>query len=417
MTITFTFTVASSHVVTIQWYKDGVALVDGTYDGVVISGVDTNTLTITDPTAAWNGSYYATIYDATAVCTVTTDPVEVGVPGTCTLIITLQPDSEELDVGDTLELEVAITGAQGTPTYQWYLDGVALVDGASGDATISGATTASLTVTNITEALAGDYTVVIIDPFIADCSVTSDAATVAVSPLPITPPEGMYIWYDASQETSFSDGDVALPLEDFSGNGYDAVNNSQPSPIQPIWVENELSNLPVFSWRAPAGTGNDTAADYTDPFILGVVPTGYTFAIVINRKSDSVHFDSLAVAQLSNSFFSKFYLHSDTSPTECVYTHIGYSTSAVAPAVPLNSWQIITGTFDFVEGVPRIRTNDAEIVGSVGAGTLSLNIAQLQGASFTDVAEVLYYPTKLSDLDLAQLRTYLSDKWGIAITV
>jgi hypothetical protein len=66
MILTFSFEVVAGHTVTIQWYKDDVAVVDGTYDGVVVAGATTNTMTITDPTAAWDGEYYAIVTDSTA---------------------------------------------------------------------------------------------------------------------------------------------------------------------------------------------------------------------------------------------------------------------------------------------------------------------------------------------------------------
>jgi hypothetical protein len=156
-------------------------VVDGTFDGVVVAGSTTNTMTITDPTAAWNGEYYAIVTDSTAECTTQTDPVDVEVPEVCALSITTEPESQDVVEGDDLELVVVGAGAQGLITYQWYLDGVALEDGASGSSTISGATAATLTVANITTDLMGYYTVTLIDTGFADCSVESEAAAVTVS--------------------------------------------------------------------------------------------------------------------------------------------------------------------------------------------------------------------------------------------
>jgi hypothetical protein len=104
----------------------------------------------------------------------------VIVPGLCRLTITAQPISQDLESGGTLILAVAIAGATGNVTYQWALDGVDLTDGASGGATISGSTTATLTITAIEAALAGSYTVTMIDDGISDCSLVSDAAVVEV---------------------------------------------------------------------------------------------------------------------------------------------------------------------------------------------------------------------------------------------
>lgn len=280
MTLTFTFTANASHELTIQWFHDGVLVEDGNYDGVVVSGATTRTMVIANATSVWDGSYYAIVTDATADCSVQTDSVEVVVPNlcrleitvqpinqnitegggftltvgytgatepptfqwykddvalvdggvvsgattdtlmissadltyngsytvvitdigleecsvtseaatvtvsspTCELEITAQPASGDYDEGEDVELTVIATGAVGSPTYQWYLDGDPLADGPAGDATISGATTATLSITDITVALAGDYSVIVTDPGVADCSATSANATVTVNP-------------------------------------------------------------------------------------------------------------------------------------------------------------------------------------------------------------------------------------------
>jgi hypothetical protein len=419
MILTFSFEVVSGHTITIQWYKDDVAVVDGTYDGVVVVGATTNTMTITDPTAAWNGEYYAIVTDSTAECTTQTDPVDVEVPAICSLSITTQPISQTLDEWDTLELTVAATGAVGTFTYQWFLDGVALTDGVNGDAIISGATSATLTVTHISDTLAGDYTVAVTDDGFADCSVESDTAVVAITNL--EPPINMYIWYKADGETAYYNaGDVTFPAHDFSGNGFDLDISDDAPPIQPTLEIETLNDLPVFEWSDPFGS--NVTILFTNVFDLAtsgfpVTSTGYTFAVVI-KCAYNASFDNLIVAALNDGFVTTGYLRALTDPTNCTFTHLGNTTSC-SLVVGIDTWQIVTGTFDFVEGIPRLRTNDAVAVGSVGAGSVLLNLAQLQGSNSGDemIAEVLYYNVKLSDGDLAQLRAYLSAKWDIAITV
>jgi hypothetical protein len=178
MTLIFTYTGGDGHDVTIQWYHDGVALEDG--DGV--SGATTTTLTVPDE-AAYDGEYYAILTDEDAEdCVVQTETIEVVIPGVCRLEITEQPVGVSVSAGDDVELTVAYTGEAGVVTFQWYLDGNPLVDGASGMATIAGATTATLTITDITVALAGSYTVVLADSGLLDCGATSEAAVVEVAP-------------------------------------------------------------------------------------------------------------------------------------------------------------------------------------------------------------------------------------------
>jgi lipocalin len=167
---------------TYQWYLDGVALENGASGDAVIDGATEETLIISNITPDLAGNYTVIVTDDVQDdCTATSNPAVVTVASGCTLAISVQPVTQEVEDGGTLNLTVTVTGGVGTLTYQWYLDDVALVDGASGDATISGATTAALTITDITPELAGDYTVVITDDEYAECTVISEAATVTVT--------------------------------------------------------------------------------------------------------------------------------------------------------------------------------------------------------------------------------------------
>jgi len=86
--------------------------------------------------------------------------------------ITEQPASLAVHAGHSAVLSVVASGT-GTVTYQWRKDAVPLVDGGS----ISGATTATLTINPAYTADAGNYDVLVID----DCrSVPSDPATLTI---------------------------------------------------------------------------------------------------------------------------------------------------------------------------------------------------------------------------------------------
>lgn len=163
---TFSYTGASG-AVTIQWFRTGDVLVEnGTFSGVVVTGATTTELTITDATSEWFGAYYARVTDA-AGCIAQTSP-------RCTLAVST-PESQDIRVNNTLTLSVVSIGSVGTPTYQWYFNDVALVDGPSGSATIAGSTTAELVITGITLDMSGEYSVTVTDPDTGSCSVTSSA--------------------------------------------------------------------------------------------------------------------------------------------------------------------------------------------------------------------------------------------------
>lgn len=531
MIITSQYRGVIGHSVTVQWYKDGVALVDGTYGSTIVSGaletltidaaVMTTTLTIDNPDESFDGNYSATVTDNDVPsCEITTDNLEVESPAICRLEITVQPVSVETNAGNDIELTVVYEGEAGNVTFQWYKDDVALEDGASSIGTVSGATSATLAIADATTDAAGSYHVILVDDGVLDCSVQSDTATVTVNAdcdleittqpasqevldggslvlffaytgsggpftiqwyfndtplvdgasgsstisgattetltitdwdgalagsfyarvtdegLPdcmaqtnaavvteIAAPSDPYIWYDASQE-SFSDGDLAFPLQDWSGFNHDAVISSDITPVRPTFQTNELNGLPVFEWGAPDDSFSSCNV-YTDPIDLPgdgfpILSSGYTFAIVLKRSESPLHssFNNLNVVALDGTVTVRARLHSLVSGTSITFTHYGRSTNtAITLPTGADSWQIITGTFDFVEGIPRLRTNDDTSEGSAGAGSVDLNLAQIQGAYLEQVAEVLYYNRKLSDADLDQLRNYLSAKWGITITV
>ncbi len=181
MTITFSFTYPPGHDIEIEWFKDGVLVVNGVFDGVTVSGATTTTLTVTDPTAAWDGIYFARVTDHTDDCVTDSNPVDVVVPATCRLELTVQPVDVDTSAGNNVQFTIAYTGATGAVTFQWYKDGVALEDGASAIGTVSGALTDTLLITAATADAAGSYYVILVDDGIADCSVQSDAATATVS--------------------------------------------------------------------------------------------------------------------------------------------------------------------------------------------------------------------------------------------
>lgn len=72
------------------------------------------------------------------------------------LRITSQPSDQVVLHGGTATFQVVAAGP-GTISYQWHRDGVALSDGAS----ISGATTSTLVISNVNESDAGDYSVLV----------------------------------------------------------------------------------------------------------------------------------------------------------------------------------------------------------------------------------------------------------------
>ena len=87
-------------------------------------------------------------------------------------VITNGPDSQTVPAGTNVTLTVEASGTN--LTYQWQQDGT----------NIAGATSSSLTLTNVTPADSGDYTVIVSNP---GGSTTSDPAVIIVTQ-PVLPP-------------------------------------------------------------------------------------------------------------------------------------------------------------------------------------------------------------------------------------
>lgn len=149
-----TFTVAASGSgLTYQWRKAGVN----------IAGATSASYTINNLTAG-DAANYDVVITTSCATTVTSNAVALTVnPATA---ITTQPTAQTVCAGANASFTVAATGTG--LTYQWRKDGTA----------ITGATSATYTITAATAANAGSYTVVVT----GTCgNVTSNAATLTVN--------------------------------------------------------------------------------------------------------------------------------------------------------------------------------------------------------------------------------------------
>ena len=146
---------------TYQWRKDGVALTGQTASVLVLPVCRTSD----------SGSY--TVAISNEYGTTTSTGVALSVLPTITPLILTHPAGTQATTGSNVTLSVEATGRP-TLTYQWRKNSLA----------ISGATKATYSLTNLNSSSAGDYDVVVTNPY---GKTTSNTATVTVRDPGIAP--------------------------------------------------------------------------------------------------------------------------------------------------------------------------------------------------------------------------------------
>lgn len=147
------FSVSGQNVTSYQWY----------FQGSAIAGATSGIYAIPVVSAANVGNYDVVLTGPGG--TATSNTVSLTLQSTTGApVVTTQPASVSAAAGGTITLSVAANNAT---SYQWYHNGVA----------VSGATSATLVLSNLSATAAGSYTVTITG---AGGSVTSNAATVSV---------------------------------------------------------------------------------------------------------------------------------------------------------------------------------------------------------------------------------------------
>ena len=161
---------ASGDNLSYQWYK-------GTGPGTKINGATSAVLSINQATTADGGVYYVIVSGESSCTTDKSDEVTLNVDEN--IVITTQPQSQDICEDGTLNLSIAATATGGNPQYQWRKDGSPLSD----DGRISGATTANLNISNLTSLDDGDYDVIIDGPDGYTCDTGySNPAVITITP-------------------------------------------------------------------------------------------------------------------------------------------------------------------------------------------------------------------------------------------
>lgn len=172
----FTVEAAGTGALAYAWYRGDTQLADGPS----ISGSSTPILAIDPVTAADAGAYRVYIEDDAEFMFSVTVELTVKAPVAPPAISTQPPATVTLTEGETTSLSVKATGDDPL-SYQWFLNSGKIADGGN----VSGATTATLKLTNISLSQSGSYSVSISN---AGGSVTSTVSKVTVNEAPINVP-------------------------------------------------------------------------------------------------------------------------------------------------------------------------------------------------------------------------------------
>ena len=159
--VSFSVVATGNPTPTYQWQKG----VNG------ISGANAATYTIASPASGDAGSYTVTVSNSIGAVTSSAATLTVNtLPA-----ITTQPASATATAGTNVVFSVTATAGTNSIAYQWSLANVAL----------TGATSSSLSLSNVQASNAGDYTVKLTT---TAGSVTSTVATLTVTPAPVVVP-------------------------------------------------------------------------------------------------------------------------------------------------------------------------------------------------------------------------------------
>jgi hypothetical protein len=205
-----------------QWQEGDTNFV-GTnlVDGGRISGATNFTLIISNAQTNDSGNYWVVVTNYGG--SVTSDIVVLSVTNVAPEFT--QPTNQTVGVGATATFSVTVTNGTLPLSYQWEFNGSPLTNGVQNGAHISGATNATLTITNVQPADAGIYLVIVSN---VDRSVTSSNAVLTVKTLPeiFTQPTN-YLAIAVSSNATFSVyavGQVPLRYQWQTTNGPNWVN-------------------------------------------------------------------------------------------------------------------------------------------------------------------------------------------------
>ena len=248
-----------------QWY---VNTVDDNTSGTIITGATSSIYTPTT-TAVGTLYYYCIVSQDVSGCEVTSNTSEVEISAGAQF--STQPISDELCLGETTPaLTISYTNGAGTPTYQWYQNGV---DNTSSGTAISGATSA--TYNPVVDSTGTTYYYVIITFNSGGCSeIISNTAEIIVNETPIIGNANLLICggntFQFTPDTSNS-GDVVplntlytwtTPVINPVGSITGATDQITPVATVSQFLENSTTNPATVTYTITPISGDCEGEDF-----------------------------------------------------------------------------------------------------------------------------------------------------------
>jgi sugar lactone lactonase YvrE len=282
--VVFTVEASGSPAPAYQWRRNGVALANGGN----VSGATSSALTLGAAGSADAGTYTVEVSNSAGAVTSSGATLTVTDPAVAPTITT-QPASRTVAEGSNVTLNVTASGTP-APTVQWYRNGVALFNLGN----VSGASSATLTVTAVSSADVGTYTAVATN---SAGAATSQGATLALetpspspspspspapspAPAPAPAPSPSPAPSPAPAPSALLPFPVAVAV---TPNGAVYVSDASLDQVFLLEADGRLRVVAGAAGTVGSTDGTGTAARFNDP--SGLAPAGGSGVLVADRAN------------------------------------------------------------------------------------------------------------------------------------
>ena len=283
------FTVsATGETLSYQWKRNGSNLLnDGTY-----SGVGTPTLTVSNVGPSHAGNLTVEISNTLGTTLSSNAVLAIAIPPA----ITSQPSSQNVIVGRTALFSVAASGTAPL-SYHWRKNGGSISDGGN----ISGAATAMLQISGVSQADEANYSVVVSNAW--GTAQSSNAVLAAVQPVCTSPPSGLVGWWSGNGTTADHAGTNNGTL--FGHTAYASGKVGQGFVFDGTSDGVRLANAPnlqtqdftIETWVRRNNT-NQVSSSIDGGLIFGYGTGGYAFGLL---NSGTMYLSKVGSSQVNSS--------------------------------------------------------------------------------------------------------------------